>query len=182
MELEKLISDCLANDRQAQKTFYMLTSDRLMNISRRYANNIDDAKDILQNAYISIFKNLKTFDFNKGELDSWLTKITINEALQLLRRKSKFSIKDKLGSKEQFNQLSTPEAINRLNAEDILGLVHKLPDGYKMIFNLKVVEGYSHKEIAAVLKITESTSRSQLTRAKRMLQALLIEQKKAELC
>jgi len=152
-----------------------------MNVSRRYTNDIDDAKDILQNAYIKIFRSLKTFDENKGCLDAWLSRIVINEALQLFRKRKKDAEREKaIGS--NFEELSVPEILSRLQAEDLLRLTNLLPEGYKIIFNLKVVEGYSHKEIAKELNISESTSRSQLTRSKRMLKQLLIEQKKAELC
>lgn len=181
MEIDKLIFKCIRNDRQSQKQFYMLTADKLMNVSRRYTKDINDAKDILQNAYIKIFKNLKTFDNEKGNLDSWLTKIVINEALQLIRKNTRQAIREQK-SNEQFEELSTPEVISRLQAEDVMKLMAQLPDGYRIVFNMNIVEGYSHKEIALKLNITESTSRSQLTRAKRMLRDLLNDQKTAELC
>jgi len=176
-----LIKKCIDNDRKSQKEFYMLTSDKLMNVSRRYTNDINDAKDILQNAYIKIFRSLKTFDENKGCLDAWLSKIVINEALQLFRKRKKDSEREKIvGNK--FEELSVPEILSRLQAEDLLKLTNKLPEGYKIVFNLSVVEGFNHKDIAQELNITESTSRSQLTRAKKMLKQLIIDQKKAELC
>jgi len=181
VEIQKLISNCIKNDRKSQKDFYLLTADRLMNVSRRYSNDINDAKDILQNAFIKIFKNLNKFDFDKGNLDSWLTKIVINEALQLIRKKKGQMVKDKI-MKEEFEELSTPEILSRLQAEDVLNVTAQLPEGYRIVFNMNIVEGYNHKEIAEALGITESTSRSQLTRAKKLLKKLLIEQKNAELC
>lgn len=181
MEIEKLIYRCIQNDRQSQKDFYLFTADRLMNVSRRYTNGIDEAKDVLQNAYVKIFKYLKTFDSQKGNLDSWLTKIVINEALQFIRAKKRAIIRDNLMN-ESFEELETPEILSRLQAEDVLKLTTQLPEGYRMIFNMNIVEGYSHKEIATILNIAESTSRSQLTRAKKMLRTLLIKQNNAELC
>lgn len=181
MQIDKLIKACIKNDRKAQKEFYLLTTDKLMNVSRRYANDISDAKDILQNAYIKIFKSLKMFDSDKGNLDNWLTKIVINEALQLIRKKKKLAEKEHSGF-EGFEELSTPEVLSRLHAEDVLKLMRVLPDGYRIVFNMSVVEGYTHKEIAEALNISESTSRSQLTRAKQMLRNLLNEQKIAKLC
>lgn len=92
MEIDELISRCLKQDRGSQQELYNLTCDRLMNISRRYTADIHEAKDVLQNTYIKIFKNLGSFNSKKGNLDSWLTKITINEALQFLRKKRKLKI------------------------------------------------------------------------------------------
>jgi len=181
LDIDKLIQNCINNDRESQKQFYMLTAERLMNVSRRYTKDISDAKDILQNAYIKIFKKLENFDSEKGNLNSWLTKIVINEALQLLRKNKRLAEREQIGN-QQFEELSTPEVIARLQAEDVMKLMKLLPDGYRIVFNMSVVEGYSHREIAAALNISESTSRSQLTRAKRMLRDLLNDQKTAELC
>lgn len=181
LDIDKLIKSCLKNDRKSQKQFYLLTSDRLMNISRRYTSDINDAKDVLQNAYLQIFSKLKDFDIKKGELDSWLTRIVINEALQLLRKRKATLIKEQISNME-FNEISRPEILARLQAEDVMKLIHLLPEGYRIVFNLSVVEGYSHKEISKQLDITESTSRSQLTRAKKMLRQLFIDQKTTELC
>ena len=181
MELDKLISGCIKNDRKSQKDFYVLTADRLMNVSRRYSKNIDDAKDVLQNAFIKIFKHLQKFDSKKGNLDAWMTKIVINEALQMIRQKKAKVLKESLFH-EEFEELGIPEILSRLQAEDVLKIAAKLPEGYRVVFNMNVVDGYSHKEIGEQLGITESASRSQLTRAKRSLKKLLQEQKNAELC
>ena len=181
LDIDKLIKACIDNDRKSQKQFYLLTADKLMNVSRRYSSDINDAKDILQNAYIKIFHCLDQFDLKKGNLDAWLSRIVINEALMHLRKKKRMSLTDQV-VKDDFESLSNPEIIMRLQAEDVLKLMNQLPDGYRIIFNMAVVEGYSHKEIAAQLNITESTSRSQLTRAKRLLKELLKDQKTSELC
>ena len=135
----------------------------------------------MQNAYIQIFKNLKSFDQQKGNLDSWLTKIVINEALQLIRKQKTRVLKER-DSQEQYEISSSPDILKRLHAEDLLKILNQLPDVYRVVFNLNVVEGYSHREIGEMLHVTESTSRSQLTRAKQMLRKLLIEKKKLESC
>ncbi len=159
----------------------MLTSDRLMNVSRRYTNSVEDAKDVLQNAYVKIFINLKNCDLKNGNIDGWLSRIVVNEALQLYRKKKKDNNRDILYQKG-LEEMSAPEIIARLNAEDILKLMKRLPEGYRMIFNMSVVEGFSHKEISEQLGIGESTSRSQLSRAKELLRDIINDQKKAELC
>ena len=181
LAIEQLIESCIKRDRKSQKQFYLLTCDRLMNISRRYTSDVNDAKDVLQNAYVNIFKNLHTFDLERGELDSWLCKIVINEALQLLRKKKNLMIKEER-TQQVFASVSAPEVVSRLHAEDLMLLINRLPAGYRIVFNMSVVEGYSHKEIAEQLGINESTSRSQLTRAKKMLRDLLENQKITELC
>lgn len=181
LDIDILIRKCIKQDRQSQKQFYLLTADKLMNVSRRYAANIDDAKDILQNAYIRIFTCLDQFDIKKGNLDNWLTKIVINEALQLLRKQKRLLIKEQ-SSDVAFMELSVPAIIARLQAEDLMKLMRYLPEGYRIVFNMNVVEGFTHKEIAEQLNISESTSRSQLTRAKSMLRDLLRDQKASELC
>lgn len=181
LDIDILIRKCAQDHRPSQKQFYMLTADKLMNVSRRYAANMDDARDILQNAYVKIFKHIADFDINKGNLDSWLTRIVINEALQLLR-KNKLHFNREQEAVETFRTISAPEVMRRLEAEDVLKVTHKLPEGYRIIFNLNVVEGYSHSEIAEKLSISESTSRSQLARAKKMLQDLIVDLKRKELC
>ncbi len=181
MEINKLILRCIKQDRNSQKEFYMLTSDRLMNISRRYTNNLEDAKDVLQNAYVKIFNNLESCDLKNGNIDGWLSRIVVNEALQLYRKKQNDNNRDIL-YQQGLNELSAPEVIDRLNAEDILKLMRQLPEGYRVIFNMNVVEGFSHKEISEQLGIGESTSRSQLSRARELLREIINKQKKAELC
>jgi len=181
LDIDILIKSCIRHDRKSQKQFYMLTADKLMNVSRRYSTDINDAKDILQNAYIKIFKCLDQFDIKKGNLDNWLSKIVINEALQYLRKQKRMTLADQI-VQEDFTHLSNPEIIARLQAEDVLKVMNQLPDGYRIVFNMAIVEGFSHKEIAAQLNISDSTSRSQLTRAKRLLRELLNDQKITELC
>lgn len=180
-KLEILIKACINNDRASQKSFYLLTADKLMNVSRRYSSDLDEAKDILQNAYIQIFKHLPEFDMKKGNIESWLVKIVVNEALQVLRKKKSINIQEQIAG-EKFEILRSPDVLARLHAEDVLNIVRRLPEGYRIIFNMAVIEGYSHKEIAAELDIAESTSRSQLTRAKKLIRELLREQKISELC
>ena len=180
MEIDKLIKLCIKQDRKSQKEFYLLTCDRLMNISRRYTSSIDDAKDVLQNAYLQIFKCMSQFDFRKGTLDNWLARIVVNEALQQFRKKEK----SKKITENSFSndRIDPPNVLEKLAYEDLLKIVDLLPDGYKMVFNLHVIEGYSHKEIAGMLDISESTSRSQLTRARQFLQSIFIRYQKPELC
>ena len=141
---------------------------------------MDDAKDVLQNAYLQIFKSIHQFDFDKGTLDNWLGRIVVNEALQIFRKKERAK---KLSEESMVNDNpDPPNVLSKLAYEDLLKIVDMLPEGYKMVFNLHVIEGYSHKEIAIMLDINESTSRSQLSRAKQFLQSIFIRYQKPELC
>ncbi len=181
MELIKLLNRCIDGDRVSQKEFYLLTADRLMNICRRYTSNLSDAKDMLQNTYIQIFKNLKKFDPNKGHLDAWLAKIAINEALQLLRKRKTQLIKE-AHSAEQFELSATPSILEKLQADDVLQLLHEIPEIYRVVFNLNIVEGFSHQEIAELLDIPIGTSRSHLSRAKKALRTKIEQQRKIKSC
>ena len=181
LDIKLLIGACIKQDRSAQKQFYLLTADKLMNVSRRYTTDLHEAKDVLQNAYIKIFKCLNQFDIHKGNLDGWLIKIVINEGLQLLRKNAKH-LSFSRGEVIDRSELTAPDILARLHAEDILNILNKLPEGYRVILNMNVVEGYSHKEIAPMLGIGESTSRSQLARAKKLMRVLINENEKAKLC
>ena len=166
--LQKLIEDCKRQDRLAQKKLYLHYADKLMNISLRYARDVHEAKDILQSAFIKIFTKISDFTIGEGSFEGWMSRIVVNEALQLYRKNKKIFY----GETEIYDLSLTIEAsaVQDLEAEDILNLLKQLPDGYRVVFNLSVVEGYNHKEIGEILGITESASRSQLARAKKSLE------------
>jgi len=129
-----------------------------------------EAEDVLQEGFVLIFKKLDTFEF-KGALFNWMRMVVVNVALRKLQKRSR---KDTIYNLDDVVEPSTDEdQISALAAEEILALIQELPDGYRSVFNLYVVEGYKHNEIAEKLNIGESTSRSQLTKAKRMLQKSL---------
>ncbi len=137
-----------------------------MTICRRYAKDQPEAEDMLQDAFISIFSHISQFK-SIGSFEGWLKRITVNAAIRVLQKRKVriVPISDDQHEMEsqEFNVLSD------LNAEDLLKLINQLPDGYRTIFNLYVIEGYSHDEIAGMLKIKTATSRSQLSKAKAML-------------
>lgn len=181
MEILELISKCKKQDRKAQKEFYLLFADRLMNVSLRYCRDIPTAKDVLQNAYVKIFSHLDQFDINKGNIDNWVVKIVINEALQYLRKQKKMSF-DLLENNDIYEESKLPDVLSSLQAADLMRIVDMLPDGFKYVFYMYEIEGFKHKDIAEQLNITESTSRSQLTRAKKMIRDFIEQQKSIELC
>ena len=168
-EFEKeLIHSCLKNDRKAQKTLYDNYSRKMMGVCIRYSNDTETAKDMLQDGFIKIFGNLSTFQFN-GSFEGWMRRIFVNTCLEHLRKT------DILHDAADLDYAAAPlssgshTAIEQMSANDLMKLINELPKGFRLIFNMYEIEGYSHKEIADALNITESTSRSQLTRAKQLL-------------
>lgn len=168
---EKLIQNCKSLDRRAQREMVNHLTSYLFPICRRYSNNFEDAKDLLQEALILIFNNIDKCNARKViPFKSWCKKITINNALRKLRKKSNQaeSITDKT------KQPSTiPNIYSQLNIEDILNLLHLLPESHRTVFNLAILDGYTHKEIAGFLDIKESSSRTFLVRARKALQKLI---------
>lgn len=179
MKIEQIIKGCKKGDRKCQKALYDCYAGMLMNVSRRYTNDMYEAQDALQNAFIKIFTKLDMYDANKpGSFEGWMSRIVINETIQLHRKK-----KGVIFSEIETTMYSIGKesgVVEDLEAEEILKLLDKLPEGYRLVFTLFVVEEYNHKEIAEMLGITESTSRSQLVRARKGLQKLLIDQQKNE--
>ena len=137
-----------------------------MTICRRYAGDQHEAEDMLQEAFISIFSHINQFKY-AGSFQGWLKRITVNTAIKILQKRKVRVISI---SNVEFEMISPDfNILSDLNTEDLLKLISQLPDGYRMIFNLYVIEGYSHDEIAAMLKIKTATSRSQLSKARAIL-------------
>jgi RNA polymerase sigma factor (sigma-70 family) len=162
----ELIQGCLKKDSIAQRALFEKYAGILMTICRRYAKDQPEAEDMLQDAFISVFSHINQFK-STGSFEGWLKKITVNAAIRVLQKRK---VRVIAISNEQHEIESNDLNIYAdLNAEDLLKLVNQLPDGYRMIFNLYVIEGYSHDEIAIMLKIKTATSRSQLSKARTML-------------
>ncbi len=137
-----------------------------MTICRRYAGDQHEAEDMLQEAFISIFSHINQFKY-AGSFEGWLKRITVNTAIKILQKRKVRVISI---SNVEFEMISPDfNILSDLNTEDLLKLISQLPDGYRMIFNLYVIEGYSHDEIASMLKIKTATSRSQLSKARAIL-------------
>jgi len=175
MDDRQLIKGCLENRKEHQKELFRRFSGKMLSVCRRYARHEMEAEDMLQDAFVKMFKNLSSFKF-QGSFEGWLRRITINTAIKHCQRKS-FSNEllgfEKLPENSYLNSSSA-----QLNEAFLLKLVSNLPEGYRLVFNLFAIEGYSHAEIAELLGITASTSRSQLVKARRMLQTRLAEVEK----
>lgn len=166
-----LVNKCIDGDRKSQKEFYYRHLHALKLVSLRYTIDVAEAKDVLQNAYVRIFKNLSRADLDKDSLVPWMRRIVVNEALRLKRIRF-VEIKEEAGH-HTVNATNLEHALNSLEVQDLMTIVNKLPDTYKTVFHLKEVEGFSHDEIGDMLGVKAATSRSMLTRAKAKLKHLL---------
>jgi len=165
---EQLLSQCLNNNRKAQNSLYKKFSPKLFGTCLRYSKNNTDAEDILQEGFIKIFKYLKDFR-NEGYFEGWMRKIMVTTALNFYKRKS---LLNKEVDPDIVNapSMSVPDVISLLSSEELLSMIQELPNGYRMVFNLNTIEGYSHKEIGEIMNISVNTSKSQLSRARNSLQ------------
>jgi len=164
----QLLEKCLQNDRKAQNMLYKKYSARLFGTCLRYAKNYTDAEDILQESFIKIFKYLKDFR-NEGHLEGWMRKVIVTTAINFYKRKNLLN-KDVDPEYVNTPSVATPDAISLISNEELLAVVQELPEGYRMVFNLNSIEGYSHKEISEIMNISVNTSKSQLSRARNALQ------------
>ena len=165
-----LIKVCIEGDRRMQKELYDRFSPKMYAVCLRYMGNADDAQDILQEGFIKIYKNLERFR-GDGSFEGWVRRIFVNTAIEQIRKK-KMDVS--LTEKEETIEYKSVSAVDTINEKDLLKIVSGLSPGYRSVFNMYVVEGYQHYEIAEVLGITESTSRSALCKARNRL-ALLIK-------
>jgi len=171
MEIGKLIREAKQGSTAAQKCLFDQLSDKMLILCRRYVKNREDAEEILLDGFFKFFKHLHHFNY-QGEpaLFAWLKKIMINECLMHLRKKNAFIIvTEKIAEEIVLEE----DALNNLSAAEIFDMIIQLPVGYRTVFNLHVVEGMPHAEIAVLMGITEGTSKSQLSKAKSLLQKLL---------
>lgn len=170
-----IIRGCKKGRAKYQKALVLRYSPQLMTVARRYCRDDHAAKDVLQDAFIRIFKGIKGYQA-AGSFTAWMRRIVINVALY---NKGKSSYKNEQGNLDQITHpLISPQAISNLNTEDLIALVQQLPEGFREVFNLYIIEGYAHDEIAEILNIAPSTSRSQLARARQKLQAMILEREK----
>jgi RNA polymerase sigma-70 factor (ECF subfamily) len=163
----KLVTACLQGDKAAQHQFYLKFSPMLFAICKRYANDEDTAKDMFQEAMIKIFQKLADFRF-EGSFEGWMKRVCVNQCLDTLK-KSKAKFNESL-SEDHVNLPAAVDIISDINAKNLMSLLEKLPVGYRTVFNLFAIEGYSHAEIATMLNITENTSKSQMFKARKWLQ------------
>ena len=173
MTEENLIKKCASGNVLAQKTFYEKFAGKMMGVCLRYARDYEEAQDVMQDAFIKIFGKLPGYE-KKGSLEGWVRRIVVNTALDSYRKNKKHQQNVDVDTVDYMLD-SNSYIIEEMNANDLLAVIKTLPEGYQMVFNLFAIEGYSHKEIAERLGITESTSKSQFSRAKKSLREILMK-------
>lgn len=164
--IESLYEGCLNGDREAQARLYQHTSSSMLSLCLRYTEDQAEAEDVLQTGYIRVFTRIHSFQ-QRGSFEGWIRKIMVNTAIEAYRRRKRMLQWTGI-DRELEDVLPTPQT-DPLEYEDIINLIRELPDGYRMVFNMFAMEGYSHKEIAETLGISENTSKTQLLRARQWL-------------
>lgn len=167
-DAQQLITACIQQKSWAQKELVLQYSANLFTVARRYAVDNHKAKDILQDSFILIFKNIRQYNSNIGKFENWLRRIVVNTALKEFRQKH--TRYETSVDTRQENDKNYTEDFCKIDFDIILKLIQKLPSGYREIFNLHVMEEYTHEEIGELLNISAGTSRSQLSRARKILQ------------
>ena len=171
MSLDKLIKQCKQQDRKAQEELYKLFSRKLFSVCLKYSRNQVEAEDNLHDSFMVIFNKIDTYNF-KGSFEGWLKRVTVNTVLQKYRKQGAF---DALPNNLE-DEVSVEVTTDNVSLDYLLKLIQELPDRYRLSFNLYVLDGYSHKEIAEILGISEGTSKSNLARAKMALRNNLNKQ------
>lgn len=173
-KLESLISQCLQGDRKAQYLLYQTFAPQMLGVCLRYTRERHEAEDVLQEGFVRMFHALPTYRF-AGSFGGWLRKIMVHTAIRYLQRHR--SLVSDLELNEVVAAVNN-EVEPQLSAEELLAMIHRLPQGYQLVFNLHVLEGYDHQEIAGMLGIQEATSRSQLFKARQMLKSFIAQSQK----
>jgi len=170
MSLEKLINQCKEHDIKAQSQVYQLFAGKLFALCLKYSKNKQEAQDNLQDGFITIFSKIEQYKF-KGSFEGWLKRIVINTALQRYREKNVLN----LISEEIPDKIEVEVDEENISLEFLLKIIQELPNRYRLVFNLYVLDEYPHKEVAEILKISEGTSKSNLSRARLILQKKIEE-------
>jgi RNA polymerase sigma factor (sigma-70 family) len=169
---DELIKGCLRRERNAQRQLYDAYSAKMCSLCHRYVKDLSEAEDVMVTGFMKVFDKIEQFK-REGSFEGWVRKIMVNEALTYLRRNRSMYLERDLEQAEgepDYNSLS-----DHLEAEDLLKMIQSLPTGYRIVFNLYAIDGYTHKEIGEQLGINENTSKSQLSRARAYLQKMLAQ-------
>lgn len=166
-KLNNIIKGCQKRNSRAQKELYEMFKSSMFGICLRYAGDYNDAQDILQDGFLKVFEKVHQFQF-KGSFNGWIRKIMVNTALEKFR--TKYQIININDSIKEVDRKVNSDASTELNVKELYKIIQELSPKYRMVFNLYAIEGYSHKEISRMLNISEGTSKSNLSRARVILQ------------
>ena len=170
--LEETIRKCSSGDRKAQTALYNHFSSKMYGVCLRYSKDTTEAEDNLQDGFIRVFTKINQFGF-KGSFEGWMRRIMVNTSLEKFRKSNHlYPVEDMMVFESIQN---VEETLSAITADDLMKIIQQLPPRYRMVFNLYAIEGYSHQEIAKLMKITEGTSKSNLSRARVILQKKVIE-------
>lgn len=172
----ELVQKCQANNRSAQEQLYKLFFNEMLRLACRYMKSDDLAKEALNMAFLKIFQNIGDFDEQKGELGGWIRTIVVRTSIDLRRKELRFATDDLNDVTEE--AFIAPSVLSKMFAQDLLKHIRQLPQATQIVFNLSVIEGYNHQEIAGLLDIGEATSRWHLSDAKRKLRVMILQQEK----
>ena len=173
MTEEYIIAGCLHNEPSAQRELYNRFSPKMLSVCYRFAQSREDAEDMLQEGFIKVFTQIHTFQ-NKGAFEGWIRRIVVHTCINFLKKYKKFSDSVDLDH-AGFVHIKEESIPSIMHAKQVIECIRLLPLGYRTVLNLYAIEGYSHREISTMLDIEESTSRSQYTRAKSMLENILVK-------
>ena len=174
---QDLVKGCILNDRGVQELLYKQYCSSLMVLCKSYAKNQEDAVEILQDGFLKIFQQIDSFDANKSSIYTWMRTIMIRTAIDFLRKQNRKNIS--VEWKEEHEPVIEAEVLHRMSAQQIQCMLQHLPATTRAVFNLYITEGYNHKEIGELLKISEGTSRWHLSEARKYLIILLKEKERA---
>jgi RNA polymerase sigma-70 factor (ECF subfamily) len=170
---EELIEGCKQQKHAYFHALYTKYAMQLMSIAMRYSNTTFEAEDILQEAFIKIFTNIHSYAYS-GSFEGWLKRIVVNTAIKQYHKNANYKISN-LHDIGKATEVDCSDSLDKMSTDELIKLIQQLPEGYRLVFNLYEIEGYSHKEIAQLLNISEGTSKSQLHKAKQYLQKLLLK-------
>jgi len=170
--IDELLEGCKAGNRKMQEALYKHTASKMMAVCMRYAKDRMEAEDVLQVGYVKVFQKVKEYR-GDGSFEGWIRRIMVNTAIESYRKNLRtLSV---VPIEDAYEQPATGFDFSRLGMQDLMKVIQKLADGYRMVFNMYVIEGYSHKEIAETLGISEGASKSQLSRARAILKEEIIK-------
>ncbi|MFZ4057181.1 MAG: RNA polymerase sigma factor [Ferruginibacter sp.] len=170
---KELINGCLSDNRKMQELLYNRYSAKMYAVCLRYSNNAEDARDLLQEGFVKVYRNIEKYR-GEGSFEGWIRRIFVNTSIEHFRKKMRIAVHS--DTEELQIEDSGFSAVDALAEKDVIAMIQQLSPGYRQIFNMYIIEGFTHKEIGEILGISEGTSKSQLARAKGILKKM-IEQK-----
>lgn len=172
LTIDNLLEGCKRNDRKAQELLYQSLASKMLGVCVRYAKDSFEAEDILQTGFVKVFQKISEFR-SDGSFEGWIRRIMVNTAIEVYRKNQRTLNVVDIGN--VYDEPQSMFDITGLETKDLLKLIQQLPDGYRVVFNMYVIEGYSHKEIGEQLAISEGASKSQLSRARALLRERILK-------